>query len=137
MKNFYNYLNFNGNCRQAMEFYAKCLGADLRIMPFSQGPADMPKDPKTADMVLHSHLSKGNAIIMASDCPPGMPLQMGNNFSISVDCDSREEVDKLFKSLGEKGKVGMPVQDMFWGDYFGMITDQFGVNWMFNHTPKK
>src|SRR5690348_15858698 len=101
MKNFYNYLNFPGNCRHAKEFYAKCLGADLQIMPFSQGPADMPKDPKSADMVLHSRLSKGSAIIMASDCPPGMPLQQGNNCAISVECDNREELDKLFASLGE------------------------------------
>ncbi|GGA77279.1 VOC family protein [Edaphobacter acidisoli] len=137
MKNFYNYLNFNGNCRQAMEFYAKCLGADLHVMPYSQGPADMPKEMKEADRVLHARLAKGAAVIMASDCPPAVPLQQGNNFSISVDCDSREEVDKLFASLGEKGKVDMPVQDMFWGDYFGMVTDQFGIGWMFNHTPKK
>ena len=137
MKNFYNYLNFNGNCRQAMEFYAKCLGADLQVMPFSSGPDDMPKDPKTADLVLHARLSKGSAVIMASDCPPGMPLQQGNNFSISVDCESRDEVDRLFAALGEKGPAVMPVQDMFWGAYFGMITDQFGINWMFNYdTPK-
>ncbi len=137
MKNFYNYLKFNGNCRQAMEFYAKSLGAELQVTPYSQGPADMPKEMKEADRVLHARLSRGNAIIMASDCPPGVPLQIGNNFSISVDCESREEVDRLFAALGEKGKVDMPVQDMFWGDYFGMVTDQFGIGWMFNHTPEK
>jgi PhnB protein len=64
-------------------------------------------------------------------------LQQGNNFAISVDCESRDEVDKLFAALGEKGETRMPVQNMFWGDYFGMLTDQFGINWMFNHTPAK
>ena len=137
MTNFYNYLHFDGNCRQAMEFYAKCLDADLQVMPFSSGPADMPKEMKEADLVLHARLTQGSAIIMASDCAPGTALQQGNNFAISVDCESRAEVDKLFASLGEKGKVCMPVQDMFWGDYFGMLTDQFGINWMFNHTPPK
>jgi PhnB protein len=127
------YLNFDGNCRQAMEFYAKCLGADLRIMPYSEGPADMPKEMKDADKVLHAYLSKGPLVIMASDCPPGNPLQQGNNFAISVNCDSNEEVDKLFSALGENGKVMLPAQDMFWGAYFGMLTDQFGINWMFNH----
>lgn len=135
MKEFNAYLNFPGNCRQAMEFYAKCLGAELLVMPFSQGPMEV--TPETKDMVLHSRLSKGTQVIMASDCPPGTPLTVGNNISISINCESREEVDKLFASLSEKGRVVMPAQDMFWGAYFGMITDQFGINWMFNfETPK-
>jgi PhnB protein len=88
--------------------------------------------PETKDKVLHARLSKGTQVIMASDCPPGTPLTEGNNVSISVNCDSREEVDKFFTSLSEKGKVVLPTQDMFWGAYFGMLTDQFGINWMFN-----
>ncbi|HEV2708791.1 MAG TPA: VOC family protein [Edaphobacter sp.] len=138
MKEFSTYLNFNGNCRQAMEFYAKCLDTtDLQVMPYSAGPADMPKEMKDTDKVLHARLSKGTQTIMASDCPPGKPVQMGNNFAISINCESREEVDKLFKSLGENGQVIMPATDMFWGAYFGMVTDQFGVNWMFNHELPK
>lgn len=137
MKDFNTYLNFNGNCRQAMEFYAKCLDADLQVMPYSQGPPDMPKEMKDPDKVLHARLSKGTLAIMASDCPPGNPAREGNNFAICINCDSREEVDNLFKSLGEKGKVIMPAADMFWGAYFGMVTDQFGVNWMFNHDNPK
>lgn len=135
MKEFQTYLNFNGNCRQAMEFYAKCLGAELFTMPFSQGPMEVSAEAK--DKVLHARLSKGTQVIMASDCPPGVPLQQGNNFSININCESREELDKLFAALGEKGKVGMPAQDMFWGAYFGMVTDQFGVNWMFNYELPK
>ena len=135
MKEFIAYLNFDKNCRQAMEFYAKCLEGDLQVMPFSQSPMDVPKGAE--DLVLHARLSKGTQVIMASDCPPGVPLHQGNNFSISVGCESREEVDKLFASLGEKGTPIMPAQDMFWGAYFGMVTDQFGINWMFNFdTPK-
>lgn len=130
MKTFNAYLNFPGNCRQAVEFYAKCLDADLLVMPFSQGPMEV--TPETKDMVLHSRLTKGTQVIMASDCPPGTPLTVGNNISLCIDCESREEVDKLFASLGEKGKVGLPAQDMFWGAYFGMLTDQFGINWMFS-----
>ncbi len=137
MKEFNTYLNFDKNCRQAMEFYAKCLGADLQIMPFSEGPKDMPKEMKDSDLVLHARLSKGPLVLMASDCPPGMPLHQGNNFSISISCESRQEVDKLSSSLGEKGKVTMPAQDMFWGAYFCMITDQFGINWMFNYENPK
>jgi PhnB protein len=137
MKEFNTYLNFNGNCREAMEFYAKCLGADLQVIPFSEGPAEMHKEMKDSDKVLHARLSKGTQVIMASDCPPGTPLSQGNNFAISINCDSNEEVDNLFKALGEKGKPLMPAQDMFWGAYFGMLTDQFGINWMFNHDTQK
>ena len=130
MKNFNTYINFAGNCRQAMEFYAKCFDADLQVKLFSEGQMEI--TPETKDLVLHARISKGDQVIMASDCPPGMPMTQGNNFSICVNCDSREEVDKLFASLGDKGKVVMAAQDMFWGSYFGMITDQFGINWMFS-----
>jgi PhnB protein len=106
-------------------------------MTYSQGPADMPKEMKDPNKVLHARLSAGTQVIMASDCPPGKPVNEGNNFAININCDSREEVDKLFKSLGEKGNVIMPTADMFWGAYFGMVTDQFGINWMFNHDNPK
>lgn len=135
MKELQIYLNFDGNCRQAMEYYAKCLDAKLDVMPYSQGPMEVP--PEAKDRVLHSRLTKGTQIIMASDCPPGTPLQQGNNFAISINCDSRQEVDQFFASLGDKGKVIMPTADMFWGAYFGMVTDQFGVNWMFSHENPK
>jgi PhnB protein len=69
---------------------------------------------------------------MASDNMPGMPFTLGNNFSISIDCDTAEEIDKLFNALGENGKVTMPLQKTFWAARFGMLTDQFGINWMFN-----
>jgi PhnB protein len=130
MKEFNVYINFNGNCRQAMEFYAKCLGAELIVKPYSEGGMNVP--PEASDKVLHARLTKGKQVVMASDCLPSDPVTEGNNFSIYINCESREEVDKFFASLGERGKPIMPAQDMFWGAYFGMITDQFGINWMFN-----
>jgi PhnB protein len=69
---------------------------------------------------------------MASDSMPGMPLASGSNFSVAVQCDSGVELEKLFASMGEKGKVILPLQDTFWGSRFGMLVDRFGVNWMFN-----
>jgi PhnB protein len=124
------YLTFNGNCRQAMEFYAKCLGAELHMMRFADAPFDSPKEAK--DKIIHARLAKGATVVMASDAMPGMPFQQGNNFSLAIDCESAEEVDKLFAALGEKGKVTMPAQETFWAARFGMVTDQFGINWMFN-----
>lgn len=133
MKELTTYLNFDGNAREAMTFYSKCLGAELVMFPWSEAPpgaCDVPKEHK--DKIMHARLTKGSTILMASDTPPGGSVQTGNNFSINVDCESRQEGDKLFSALGEKGKVTMPMQDMFWGSYWGMVTDQFGVNWMFS-----
>jgi PhnB protein len=126
------YLNFDGTCREAMTFYGKCLGAEVQIMSFSEGKGqcDFPEEAK--DRIMHSRLTKGTVLLMASDTMPGMPFQQGNNFSISLNCESAQEADKLFSALGESGKVIMPMQDMFWGAYWGMVTDRFGVNWMFN-----
>jgi PhnB protein len=127
------YLNFDGNTRDAMKFYAKCLGGELSIMPFSEAPGDFPKDTK--DKVMHARITrKGSTVLMASDALAGhgAPFRQGNNFSISLDCESLDEIERLFTAFGENGKVTMPLQDTFWGARFGMITDQFGTNWMFN-----
>src|SRR5262249_40560106 len=109
MKGANTYLTFNGNCREAMKFYADCLGAELNLFPFGDTPgADgKPFASEFKDRIMHARLSKGKATLMASDTMPGMPFQQGNNFSISVDCETGDEVDKLFNALSQKGKVGM------------------------------
>ena len=136
MKEITAYLNFDGNCRQAMTFYAKCLGTELELMSFSQAPMDVPKGAE--DRIMHARLTKnGSPVLMASDTPPGMPLHAGNNFYVSVNCESMQEIERLFAALGEKGKFTMPLQNMFWGAHFGMLTDQFGINWMFNYELPK
>lgn len=75
---------------------------------------------------------------MASDTLPGMDFRQGNNFSVSIHCDSVEEADALFAAFGEKGKVVMPLQETSWAARYGMLRDQFGIQWMFNleHPPK-
>ena len=79
----------------------------------------------------------GSALLMASDTMPGMPFQQGNNFSVNINCESLEEIERFFTALSENGKVTMPLHDAFWGARFGMLTDQFGVNWMFNFEKPK
>jgi PhnB protein len=130
MKEINAYLVFDGNCREAMTFYQKCLGADLQMMPFSDMPGGSPEGAK--DRIMHARLTKGAAVLMASDNMPSMPFQQGNNFSIALQCESPQEVDRCFAALGEKGKITMPLQETFWAARFGMLTDQFGINWMFN-----
>lgn len=135
MKEIIIYLNFDGNCREAMKFYERCLGGELHLMAFSETQADYPKEAK--DRIMHSRLAIGSAVLMASDTMPGMPFQKGSNFSICINGESLQELERLFTALGEKGKVTMPLQDTFWGARFGTLTDQFGINWMFNFEKPK
>ncbi len=130
MKGTNTYLNFDGETRDAMTFYAKCLDAQLEIQSFDD--MKMPGPPGTGDRIIHARLSKGSAVIMASDTMPGMQFTKGNNFWINIDCDDNAEQDKLFKAFSEGGQVRMELADQFWGARFGMLTDKFGVGWMFN-----
>ena len=134
MKQVIAFLNFDGNCREAMEFYRKCFEADLFLLPYSEAPGDLHwVTEETKDRVLHSTLTRGSTtILMAADTLPGAPFQQGNGFSVMLRCESLQEIDTLFTALGENGKITVPLQDTFWAPRFGMLTDRFGINWMFN-----
>jgi PhnB protein len=132
MKDVNCYLVFDGNCREAFDFYKKCFGGELFAMKFSDAPEG--SAPKGAgDRLMHAALRNGSALLMASDTMPGMPFQKGNNFSVTITCESNEEVDRYCKLISENGKVTMEPQETFWAKRFAGCTDQFGVNWMFNH----
>jgi PhnB protein len=135
MKAMTAYLNFDGTTSEAMKFYQKCLGGDLYLMPFSEVPGDIP--PEAKGRTVHARLAVGPLTVMASDIMPGMPFHQGNNFSICVDCESAEEIERLFGALGTGGKPIMPLHDAFWGARFGMVADKFGVSWMFNFEKPK
>jgi PhnB protein len=136
MKGIVAYLIFDGNCRQVMQFYAKNLGAKLDLMPFSAMPLQQgqpaPFPPEAKDRIMHAKLTAGAVELMASDTLPGMPFSQGNNFWVSLQCDSVPEIEKLYNAFSEKAKINQPLQKTFWAERFGMLTDQFGVNWMFN-----
>ena len=138
MKIINTYLIFDGNCRKAMEFYKKCLGGALHMNTYSEmpgGSADLPK--KCKDWILHARLTMPSAVLMASDTRPGVAIQQGNNFFVSINCDSIKDAQKLFKALSVKGKVDMPLQETFWAVRFGMLSDQFGIKWMINFEKPK
>jgi len=136
MKAINPYLNFNGNCREAMTFYSKAIGGELIMQSYSD--AGMSK-PGTEDRVIHARLSSGGAatVIMASDAPADQPVTFGNNNWVCVDCDDNDEQDRMFTALSDGGMVFMPLDVMFWGARFGMLQDKFGVCWMFNSEQKK
>ena len=93
--------------------------------------------PGSENRVMHARITKGSAVLMASDSMPGHPFSQGTNFSVNIDCDTTDELDRYFTAMSEGGRVNMPPQDTFWGARFGMLTDKFGVNWMFNCELKK
>jgi len=137
MKGFNVYLNFDGNTRDAMTFYKKCLAAELDMQTFGDMPAGG-GPPGSENRVMHARLTKEGAVIMASDSMPGQGVVMGNNFLINIDCATVAEQDEYFNALSAGGKVMMPLQETFWGARFGMLADKFGVQWMLNcELPKR
>jgi PhnB protein len=129
------YISFDGNAEEAMNFYSSVFGTKLAtVMRWSDNPqcADMAASEK--NKVMHAALPIGSSVLMASDSigMPGQEYTPGNNFTIAIGPDSREEADRLFAGLSEGGKTDMPMQDMFWGGYFGSLTDKFGVRWLIN-----
>ena len=130
------YLNFDGNCRDALEFYRSVFGGEyMMITTFGEGPDDIGIADSDKDKIMHATLTIGDGVIMASDTPSnfGPPLSVGNNFSLTYPTQSKEETDELFAKISEGGTVTMPVQEQFWGAYFGACTDKFGINWQFNY----
>ncbi len=130
------YLNFNGNCEEAFNFYKSVFGGDFTYigrfgeMPASEGYTVPESD---SNKIMHVSLPiGGGTTIMGSDTgaqwAPG--FIQGNNFSISVNVESREEADKLFNGLSAGGNATMPLSKTFWSEYFGMLTDKFGISWM-------
>lgn len=136
MRDLVTYLNFDGTAREAMTFYAKVLGAELSLQTFAEAKMETPKGSE--HRIVHARLSnKGKTILMASDTHPDMPYVPGTNFAVSCDCESSAEIDRHFAGMSAGGKVTMPVQDTFWNARFGMLTDKFGINWMFNFEKPK
>ena len=127
------YLTFNGNCRAAMEYYKNVLGGEFEggIKSFADGGDHMKFTPENADKVMHVHLKTDNFSIMASDNVGGeFPFEKGNNFSLSLTIDDESKAQQTFDKLSDKGKIFMPLSKAFWGGKFGMLVDQFGIQWM-------
>lgn len=130
------YLNFKDQCEEAFNFYKSVFGGEFHtIMRFSDAPAEYQGSEGEKKKIMHVSLPIGQkTILMGSDTPEHMgAVNQGNNVSIAINPDSKEEADKLFKGLSAGGKVTMPLSDTFWGAYFGMFDDKFGIHWMVNY----
>lgn len=136
------YLTFNGNCEEAFNFYKSVFGGEFSyIGRFGEMPESDDYKVSEADKnkIMHVSLSIGSSILMGSDTGAEWApnYKQGNNFSISISADSKAEADKIFNALSKDGQVTMPMDNTFWGDYFGMLTDKFGINWMMSFNEKK
>ena len=129
------YLNFNGECREAFEFYRSVFGGEFAVFETFRGaPTDVGVSEAELDNVMHVSFPIGSSVLMGSDIPSGMggPPTVGSNYSISYSPESRGEADRVFAALSDGGAVQMPMADMFWGSYFGSLSDKFGINWQIN-----
>jgi PhnB protein len=131
------YLNFNGNTEEAFNFYKSVFGGEFAMLQRFRDTPEATKLPEQdQNKIMHVALPIGNGnVLMATDAleSMGQKLSVGNNFYISVSTDSVAETDKLFNGLSAGGKIELPLQKTFWGAYFGMFRDKFGIQWMLNY----
>lgn len=130
------YLVFNGNCEEAFNFYKSVFGVEFSyIGRFKDAPSEEPLSESEGEKIMHVTLPIGdNHVLMGSDTSEAHGLvTFGSNFSISINAESKEEATALFDGLSAGGQITMPLQDTFWGAYFGMFVDKFGIQWMVNH----
>ncbi len=131
------YLNFLGECEEAFLFYKSVFGGEFsylgrfKDMPKQQEETSLPKEMENKIMHVGLPISK-ETILMGSDTCEAWTKEYkrGNNFSISVNLENKEEADRIFKLLSEDGEIQVPMADAFWGDYFGQLNDKYGINWM-------
>lgn len=132
------YLNFNGTCEDAFNFYKSAFGGEfINFSRFNEMPQeeDIPVTPEESERILHVALPISNeTVLMGSDTSVayGGAVNAGSNISMSINANSLEEAHKLYHALSEGGNITMPLQKTFWGAHFGMFTDKFEINWMVN-----
>ena len=133
MANVNAYINFDGNCREAMNFYKECLGGDLSMQTVGES-AMASQRPESGHKILHATLSKGGKeALMDSDMLGSEGLIKANNMSLAINCDSDEQINNLFTHLSVEGNVSHQLADMFWGDKHGFLIDKLGVRWALNY----
>ena len=133
------YLNFQGQTEEAFALYAKAFGTQVtmltRFSDMPAGPGELPADER--NLVMHAELPiAGGHMLMATDMlrSMGQQTRVGNNTTINLEVDSKQEADRLYSALSEGGSEGSPMADMPWGAYWGVTLDRYGIRWMINHT---
>ncbi|OUM00177.1 VOC family protein [Variovorax sp. JS1663] len=132
------YLSFDGNCAEAMKFYAQVLGASIEaLITYGQVPGGEPPPASHADRIMHAYLVHEGFSLMAGDTPPGVPYAGIQGVMLALSFGATAEAQRVFAALaGGGGQVQMPMAETFWAEQFGMVTDRYGVPWGINGAPK-
>ncbi|AWI25721.1 VOC family protein [Flavobacterium pallidum] len=124
------YLTFNGNCRQAMQFYRDCLGGELQLQELGDTPLGENMPPAMRHAILQATLTNSNLQLTATDMPDDDGLQRGNAVTLMLHCDTEEEIRRYYKKLSTGGRQAHPVEDVFGGGFSGDLIDKFGNRWL-------
>lgn len=132
------YLNFNGNAAEALAFYAKAFDGEI-VFQQPYGDSPMAGSPDWKDKIMHATFQAGSLTLMASDIPEkdGTQVTAGTNTQLSLNFKHEEDIDRVFAVMSDGSHITMALQDTFWGAKFGMLTDKFGISWMFNFDRPK
>lgn len=131
-----SYLTFNGNCLEAMRFYQSCLGGELVIQTIGESPLSEKMPPQMKDCILHATLTRQHMVLMGSDMVTTSGLIRGNAVSLSLTCDSEEELHTVYQNLVKDGTADHPIEVSFWGALFGDLTDKYGNHWLLIYNKK-
>jgi PhnB protein len=126
------YINFNGNCREAVEFYSDVFGTEKpKFLLFGDMPGDgsFPMDDSVKGLVMHAEINMMGSKIMFSDVPPGMPFTIGNNISLILNSNEEQVLRAIFERLKHGGEIKMELQETFWSKCYGYVVDQYGIGW--------
>jgi PhnB protein len=132
-----SYLTFNGNCREAMTFYRKCLGGELSFQTIGESPLANKMPAKMKDSILHSTLNRDGLVLMGSDMVGEKGLIKGTAVSLLLNCSSEEETRVSYEKLAEDGEATHPLEISFWGALIGDLTDKFGNHWLLHFDKEK
>ncbi|MDR6563120.1 MULTISPECIES: VOC family protein [unclassified Arcicella] len=127
------YLSFNGNCREAMTFYQRCLGGELFFQTLGEHPNAEKMPDRMKACILHGTLTRNGLVIMGSDMLGEDGLKKGNAVSLMLHCDSETEMKECYQKLSLGGAQTYPIAQSFWGTLFGDLTDKFGNQWLLHY----
>lgn len=130
------FINFDGNCREAIEFYAKVFKTKIgNLMTYGDAPPDSehPISEAGKERILYAGLPVGGMVMMFSDCPSGSEFIVGNNICPTIGSDDKDEITRLYNELNENGKVHMPLGQTFFSELFAMVEDKFGIIWQISY----
>lgn len=126
------YLTFTGSCEEAFRFYEKVLGGKIEAMMTAVGtPMEKQVPPEWRNKIMHARMTVGGTVLMGSDAPPDRAEPM-KGVAICLNLDEAAEAERVFHALSEQASITMPIQETFWAQRFGVLTDQFGTPWMIN-----